>query len=1186
MEGQKAARSGHPPVGQRLPPSRARASASTPTSETPGSRNTSLEQRLAARANSGVVNALAAAAAAGLQEDKQTEAFSGRKILDECKVVYDISMRSSEEQQPQLPVSAITKLASEPFYEVQQRITVNDDYICYSLKAGQIRALHKSTGCRALLKSASAPPDIRFASNGHPVDRLASADLEGSMYIWEIELEEDRKDDKLTDNLFAHITFATDTGGGSMSRPQFAWHPNAAGIIAMAAHEDIFIVAVEAAATNGHQIAAGSDTHGVIAIGSFGTISSLSFSANGDRLAAVSSGTEVFVWELPHCGLSLSDYDSLSPSNSFEPSANEVCSTAQWLSSSVLLTGSADNSLIKLWYMADHIECLQTVHFHSSADANAIFNHMAVQPEADIVILANARQTAVYTLHFSGSGQTLRFDYLAEFTVSHPILSITAHHKPSEDPSAMNLYCVQTSGIHMYQLNLALCCPTSTPDLPSTVQEHSSEGSAPQQPGADVQDVTPVSQAMPSPVEAEHQAAPALDLLSGPSPPLQQPQDSSQQQQPPAIRTVPTQVEQPKLLTPTHLMQQAKRSASQSSMASLPSQHTPTSASRVFVDNSDAVSTASTQGSKAQDVSVSRQQSTETIPTSAAALDASTSVQYDSPTASISDSRANTPPPSTPALPSAAYLTPEQYNTAPQPSSSDALPSTGSVFGHSLDLASTTPGSSTVKLLKREEEGGSAGPSEPPGASAALSSAVFSQPLDLLPVHDAAPQPSGPSELEALAPTDTSARQQQAQPGVAAESASAGQTSGGSELSDASVKRIADAVAERTLAQHKRVLSYLNEGHREMLRIIKADIGKEGKRLQLAFDAQVNRIMKTQGGLMAEDRQALLAEQQASMERLVSLISASINRDLPLRMEEIVRAEVSSIATDFQQSVGSAVQAALSQTLPQELAGPQLRATLEASLGSQLQWSLAQPLQDSFTSAFQHQLMPAFEGACRDMFAQVQATFAGGLSEHLQAAGGANAGVAASLHESLGTAAQLVDDLKTGIHEGQNKLIQLASQKSGPKAGGFTHLADIEARHDPSQELLALIKSQKYEEAFHKVLTLEDVGMVAWLCSQVDPGSLLSQRPPALSQQILLSLIQQLGYDLFKDTLTKLKWIQSTSMALDAKDPLLAPHVKPILDQLHSKLQHVSAESPNREAASQALMCLHLINSVIHHCIP
>ena len=71
-----------------------------------------------------------------------------------------------------------------------------------------------------------------------------------------------------------------------------------------------------------------------------------------------------------------------------------------------------------------------------------------------------------------------------------------------------------------------------------------------------------------------------------------------------------------------------------------------------------------------------------------------------------------------------------------------------------------------------------------------------------------------------------------------------------------------------------------------------------------------------------------------------------------------------------------------------------------------------------------------------------------------------------------------------------------------------------------------------------------------------------------------------------QDTLTKLKWIQSTAMALDPKDPLLAPHVKPILDQLYSNLQHVSQESPNREAASQALMSLHLINSVIHHCIP
>ena len=50
--------------------------------------------------------------------------------------------------------------------------------------------------------------------------------------------------------------------------------------------------------------------------------------------------------------------------------------------------------------------------------------------------------------------------------------------------------------------------------------------------------------------------------------------------------------------------------------------------------------------------------------------------------------------------------------------------------------------------------------------------------------------------------------------------------------------------------------------------------------------------MKSQGSMVAEDRRVLLAEQNASMERLVNSISATINRDLPLRMEEIVRAEV------------------------------------------------------------------------------------------------------------------------------------------------------------------------------------------------------------------------------------------------------------------------------------------------------
>ena len=499
------------------------------------------------------------------------------------------------------------------------------------------------------------------------------------------------------------------------------------------------------------------------------------------------------------------------------------------------MTGSADNSLLKLWHVADSIACLQSVQFQSSADAKAFFNHMVVQPEAELVILANARQKAVYSLHYTGSGSALQFDYLAEFTVSNPILSVTAQYRPADDPSVLQLYCVQANGIQMYHLNPALCCPTASLQVPST-EPRGSADSAVQQPLADVQSVTPGSQPPPSPLQPDTQATAGLDLLSVTSPLLQQ---TISQQQPPPISTIPAsaQGEHPKLLTPTHLMQQAKRSASQSSMASLPSQHTPTAAARLLLDNSDAVSTASTQGSKAQDISVSRQQSTETVPSSAAALDAVTSAQYDSPTASMSDSRSSTPPPSTPALPSAAYLTPEQYTTAPQ-SSSETQHSSGPMLGHSFDRASTSSGASPVNLLRREDEAG-VGPGQPPVAATAPS-AVFSQPLDLLPVHDASPQTAGPQMLDALTASVDTQSQEVGQPEAPGYTPLPGLPSSSSELSDASVKRIADAVAERTLAQHKRVLSYLNEGHREMLRIIKADISKEGKRLQLAFDAQVS----------------------------------------------------------------------------------------------------------------------------------------------------------------------------------------------------------------------------------------------------------------------------------------------------------------------------------------------------------
>jgi len=59
---------------------------------------------------------------------------------------------------------------------------------------------------------------------------------------------------------------------------------------------------------------------------------------------------------------------------------------------------------------------------------------------------------------------------------------------------------------------------------------------------------------------------------------------------------------------------------------------------------------------------------------------------------------------------------------------------------------------------------------------------------------------------------------------------------------------------------------------------------------------------------------------------------------------------------------------------------------------------------------------------------QVQATFAGGLAEHLRAAGGASAGVAASLRDSLAQAAALGETMGGSLAAGQRRLVQLAEE--------------------------------------------------------------------------------------------------------------------------------------------------------------
>lgn len=90
--------------------------------------------------------------------------------------------------------------------------------------------------------------------------------------------------------------------------------------------------------------------------------------------------------------------------------------------------------------------------------------------------------------------------------------------------------------------------------------------------------------------------------------------------------------------------------------------------------------------------------------------------------------------------------------------------------------------------------------------------------------------------------------------------------------------------------------------------------------------SQIARLAKSQLKTIADERKALIVEERQNLEKLLVAISGSINRDLPQRIEEILKREVGAVA----RQAGMSVAAALSEALPRELASGSLQVLLRS----------------------------------------------------------------------------------------------------------------------------------------------------------------------------------------------------------------------------------------------------------------
>ncbi|XAR67319.1 hypothetical protein NMG60_11002026 [Bertholletia excelsa] len=407
-------------------------------------------------------------------------------------VVYDIDVRMEGEVQPQLEVTPITKYVSDPGLVLGRQIAVNRTYICYGLKMGAIRVLNINTALRSLLKGLTQRvTDMAFFAED--VHLLASASVDGRVYVWKITEGPDEEDKpQITGKIIIAIQIV---GEGDSVHPRVCWHCHKQEVLVVGIGKRVLRIDTTKvgkgkvySAEEPLKCPIDSLIDGVQYVGEHeGEVTDLSMCQwMTTRLVSASMDGTIKIWE---------DRKE-QPLLVLRPHDGQPVNSVTFLTAPhrpdhiILITGGPLNRVMKIWASsseegwllpsdAESWHCTQTLELKSSAESRveeAYFNQVVALSPAGLLLLANAKKNAIYAVHleYGPNPAATRMDYIAEFSVTMPILSFTGTSDLlPHGEQVVQVYCVQTQAIQQYALDLSQCLP---PPLENAVLEKSESG--------------------------------------------------------------------------------------------------------------------------------------------------------------------------------------------------------------------------------------------------------------------------------------------------------------------------------------------------------------------------------------------------------------------------------------------------------------------------------------------------------------------------------------------------------------------------------------------------------------------------------------------------------------------------------------------------------------------------------------
>jgi enhancer of mRNA-decapping protein 4 len=204
-------------------------------------------------------------------------------------------------------------------------------------------------------------------------------------------------------------------------------------------------------------------------------------------------------------------------------------------------------------------------------------------------------------------------------------------------------------------------------------------------------------------------------------------------------------------------------------------------------------------------------------------------------------------------------------------------------------------------------------------------------------------------------------------------------------------------------------------------------------------------------------------------------------------------------------------------------------------------------------------LVPAFESATRQMFLQVASSLEKGLAT--QQPTDSMEGLTAKLDEM----ARAMESLSLEVAQLRSAVASSQGVRPASPFGATSRaVPPPDSKQATRDGIIALLQKQDYEAAFTKALTASTVDMAVFCCKNSSVSDVLGGSSPALTQPILLCLMQQLGAVLVSSKDDELQmilvWLQEIGLTLDPTYHLINTHVPGVLQQLVASIDTKMAE--------------------------